>query len=146
MIFIPKTSRQDLNNVKAYRPITLTSFQLKVMERVILEYLLPLEGIANTINGNQHAYMAGSSTDSALHALVSRIEETVSEGNYALGIFLDIQGAFDTVSREAILGALRAAGVGEGITKWVSSLLSRRVVEATWGGASTCREIKRGYP
>ena len=83
MVFIPKTGRQDLDNVKAYRPITLTSFQLKLLEKVILWHLLSLDSVSIAIHTNQHAYRAGSSTDSALHALVSRIEESVSKGEFA---------------------------------------------------------------
>ena len=48
---------------------------------------------------------------SALHALVLRIEEYVSNGEFAFGIFLDICGAFDSVSYDAILGALCGAGM-----------------------------------
>ena len=57
-----KTSRADLDNPKAYRPISLTSFQLKVYERAILINLLQSDGVKNAITRNQHAYMACSST------------------------------------------------------------------------------------
>ena len=106
MVFVPKTGQQDLDNVKAYRPITLTSFQLKLLEKVILWHLLSLDLVFEAIHTNQHVYRAGSSTDSALHPLVPRIEESVSMGEFALVIFLDIHGAFDSLSNDAILGAL----------------------------------------
>ena len=146
MVFIPKTGRQDLENVKAYRPITLTSFQLKLLEKVILRHLLSLGSVSEAIHKNQHAYRAGSSTDSALHALVSRVEESVAGGEFALGVFLDIRGAFDSVNLTAITGALRGAGVGGGICSLISSLLRHREVEASWNGASCCRVINRGCP
>ena len=146
MVFIPKTGRQDLDNVKAYRPITLTSFQLKLLEKVILWHLLSLDSVSIAIHTNQHAYRAGSSTDSALHALVSRIEESVSKGEFALGVFLDIRSAFDSVSHGAILGALRGAGVEGGVLNLISSLLCQREVVATWNGASRCRILNDGTP
>ena len=94
--------RQDLENVKAYHPITLTSFQLKLLEKIILWHLLSLDLVSIAIHSNQHAYRASSSTDSALHGLVSRIKESVSKGEFPLGLFLDIRGAFDSVSHDAI--------------------------------------------
>ena len=43
----------------------------------------------------QHAYQAGKSTESALHQLVGRIEKALDAKEFALGIFFDIEGAFD---------------------------------------------------
>jgi len=43
----------------------------------------------------QHAFQAGKSTKSALHQLVNRTEKALDAGQYALGVFFDIQGAFD---------------------------------------------------
>ena len=110
MLFILKMGRHDLENVKAYRPITLISFQLKLLEKVILWHLLSFDSVSIAINTSQHAYRVGSSTDSALHALVSRIKKSVSKGEFVFGIFLDIRSAFDSVSHGAILGALHGAG------------------------------------
>ena len=42
MVFIPKTKRRDLDNVKIDCPITLISFQLKLLKKVILWHLLSL--------------------------------------------------------------------------------------------------------
>jgi hypothetical protein len=39
VIFLPKEGKDDYASPKAYRPITLSSFLLKTMERVILWYL-----------------------------------------------------------------------------------------------------------
>ena len=123
MVFFPKTGRQDLENVKAYQPITLTSFQLKLLGKVILQHLLSLDSVSVSIHTNQHAYRTGSSMDSALHAQVSRIKESVSMGEFAFGVFLDIRGAFNLVSHGAILGALRGAGVEEDVLNLILSLL-----------------------
>ena len=55
---------------------------------------------------------------------------------FVLGIFLDIRGAFDYASLDAILGALRGVGVVEvSILNLISSLLHQREVIATWNGA-----------
>jgi len=45
------------------------------------------------MHDNQHAYQAGKSTDSALHTLVGKIEKALHNKEYALGVFLDIEGA-----------------------------------------------------
>jgi len=47
------------------------------------------------LHANQHAYLAGKSTDTALHNFVSKIERAAHDKQYALGVFLDIEGAFN---------------------------------------------------
>ena len=42
--------------------------------------------------------MKGSSTESVLHALVSRLDQGIVDGRFSLAIILDIQGAFNNVS------------------------------------------------
>ena len=74
---------------------------MKLLEKVILQHLLSLNSVSVAIYTNQHAYRAGSSTDSALHVLVSIIKESVSKGEFALRVFLDICSAFDSVSHDA---------------------------------------------
>ena len=52
-----------------------------------------------------------SSKDSTLYALVSRFEKSISKGEFALGVFLNICDVFDLVSHGAILGTLYTVGV-----------------------------------
>ena len=146
LVFIPKTGRVDLDNPKAYRPISLTSFQLKTLERVILNYLLRLDGVKDTITRNQHAYMTGSSTESALHALVSRLEQGIVEGRFSLAIFLDIQGAFNNVSYMALTRAMRDAGLCEGIIRLIESILKHRRATASCAGVERSRLMGCGCP
>ena len=53
----------------------------------------------------------GKSTDTALNSVVSTIEKALQNQEIALGAFLDIEGAFDRTSIEAISSALLRHGV-----------------------------------
>jgi hypothetical protein len=53
------------------------------------------------LHPNQHAYQAGKSVETALHQ-----QET------ALGVFLDIEGAFNNTSYDSICAALAKHGDG----------------------------------
>jgi hypothetical protein len=46
----------------------------------------------------QHAYLKGKSTETALHDLVYKIDGSVAQKEFALGVFLDVEGAFDNTS------------------------------------------------
>jgi len=96
--FIPKSGRTDYTVAKAYRPISLTSFLLKGLEKLVDRYLLtgPLASVP--IHPRQHAFQAGKCTESALHQLVCRIKWALEATEYTLGVFFDIKGAFDNTS------------------------------------------------
>ncbi len=93
--FIPKPGKPSHCVAKDFRPISLTSFVHKTLERLIDVYIREEILIRFPLHVNQHAYQAGKSTDSALHSLVSSVEESFRFGEVALGCFMDIEGAFD---------------------------------------------------
>ena len=65
-IFIPKPGKNSYNMAKSFRLITLTSFQLKVMERMIYWHLNSSLGVDKMISPHQHGFRTGKSTESAL--------------------------------------------------------------------------------
>jgi len=96
--FVPKPGQSDYFQAKAFRPISLTSFLLKTLERLIDRYIRDSVLLVHPLQKNQHAYQPGKSTETALHSLVTRIERTLERQEYALAVFLDIEGAFDNAS------------------------------------------------
>ena len=78
--------------------ITLTSFQLKWLERLILYRLNDDSNLQARFSVFQYGFRAGVSTETALHEFVRRIELSLAKKRTALGIFLDIVGAFDNIT------------------------------------------------
>jgi hypothetical protein len=62
VVFIPKPGRNTYSGPKDYRPISLTSFLLKTMERLVDRYLRDEALVQSPLHPNQHAYQAGKST------------------------------------------------------------------------------------
>ena len=69
--FIPKPGKPSHCVAKDLRPISLTSFILKTLERLVDFYIRDEILTKHPLHCNQHAYQVGKSTDSALHSLVS---------------------------------------------------------------------------
>ena len=145
-VFIPKPGKNSYNMAKSFRLITLTSFQLKIMERMIYWYLNCCLGIDKMITQNQHGFRVGKSTESALHQLVTKIERTIVEGQFALGIFLDIEGAFDNVSFKAITESLTELQLPLEMVRWINAMLRSRTVTVTVQGKSVSKTVKKGCP
>ena len=49
------------------------------------------------IHRNQHDFQRGLSTETAISKTVNYIEKHINSGREVLGVFLDIQAAFDTI-------------------------------------------------
>ncbi len=108
---IPKPLKTDYTNPRSFRIISLTSSFQKLLERLILWHLELDLKVPAKLTKNQHGFKKGKSTESALHTLTRRIEDAIATGNYSLGVFLDIEQAFDAVSFKAIKEALLAANI-----------------------------------
>jgi hypothetical protein len=111
VVFIPKLGRNTYCGPKDYRPISLTLFLLKTMERLVDRYLWDETLVSSPLHSNQHAYQAGKFTKTALHQLVVRIEKVLDQRETALGVLLDIEGAFNNTYYDSICAALDRHGV-----------------------------------
>jgi hypothetical protein len=58
-VFIPKPGRNSSSGPRDYRPISLTSFLLKTLERLVDRYLRDEAMALVLLHSNQHAYQAG---------------------------------------------------------------------------------------
>lgn len=144
--FIPKPGKPSHCVAKDFRPISLTSFMLKALERLIDLYIREEILVSYPLHAKQHAYQVGKSTDSALHSLVSEVERSFEIGEVALGCFMDIEGAFDNTSFQVIRRALDERGVGPVVVRWINSMLRDRAVEASVCGHRTSLWVAKGCP
>ena len=146
VVFIPKPGKPSYAVPKAFRPISLTSFMLKGLERILDRYVRDEVLVVNKLHDGQHAYTNGRSTETALHSLVTKAEGAVLNRKFCLSVFFDIEGAFDKASVEVIFRALKKAGVHSLVSEWIRSVLQNRTVIASLGDSSVKRVVRRGCP
>ena len=58
--------------------------------------------LGDHLEKRQFGFRKGCSTESALHKIIYTIEKRIVRKGYVMGTFLDIEGAFDNVSFQAI--------------------------------------------
>ena len=146
VIFIPKPGKKDYAEARAFRPISLMNVMYKTLERVVLMELQATSLFRFPLHESQHAFRKGRGTDSALSSLVGYIEKALLSNAYALGTFLDIQGAFDNVKTEMIIRGLGHHQVPQLIITWYKSYLTNRCILTELKGASIKRFLTRGTP
>ena len=145
-IFIPKPGKENYHEVKSFRMITLTSFQLKWLERLVLYHFNEDSNLQARFSAFQYGFRAGVSTETALHEFVRRIELSLAKKRTALGIFLDIVGAFDNITHSGITDALRELEVSPFLVDWIENLLRHRTVQVELSGEKIKREVVKGNP
>jgi hypothetical protein len=146
VVFIPKPGRSSYLGAREFRPISLTSFLLKTMERLVDRFLRDEILDLWPIHPNQHAYQAGKSVETALHQLVIRVEKVLDQQEIALGVFLDIVGAFNNTSYDSMCTALTRHRVDPTTVRWIRGTLEGRLATATLGGFTRGVAVSRGCP
>ena len=144
VIFLPKIGKGDYSNPKSYRPITLSSFMLKTLERVIQWYIL--ENHIKKPLANQHAYTKGLSTETALSTVMDTIEGALLNGHLCLAVSLDCSGAFDKIKFDSATLAMRRYTIPENIITWYTEILKGRTVTVNTQGVSKSVTPTKGSP
>ena len=140
VVFISKPSRSSYCGPRDFRPISLTLFLLKTMERLVDRFVRDEILVLQPLHPNQHAYQPGKSVETALHQLVVRVEKALDQQEIALGVFLDIEGAFDNTSYDSMCLALSRHGTDLTIVRWIRATLEGRLATAALG------DVTRGCP
>lgn len=119
----------DRNNPSNYRPISLLPTLSKIIEKLVNRRLVSYMNKTNMLSENQYGFRAGRSTEDAVLRLTSLVTEYLDKGDCCVGVFLDLQKAFDTVSIPILLARLESSGVRGVVYSWFSDyLIGRRQV------------------
>ena len=98
-----KDSNLECNN---YRPISLLSNIGKIIEKLLHERLYSFLEQNNCIYDLQFGFRVLHSTNHALISISEQIKSSLDKNNFACGVFLDFQKAFDTVNHKILLSKL----------------------------------------
>ena len=146
VIFIPKPGKTDYGDPKSYRPISLTSYFFKTLEKIVLWSIQNSALKEHPLSSNQHAFRKNYSCDTALSNLVDQIESGINRNKYVLSVNLDIQSAFDWVGYDAAITSMRERNISENIVRWYEQYLYNRTAFATQYGHTSSIKSRRGTP
>ena len=144
--FIPKQGKPDYLSPGSFRPITLSNHPLKILEKLILWHNLQTVMKDRPLSDKQHAFRAGRSTESAALYVVNNIDQALTSESMNLSVFMDVAGAFDCVTSDAIIRAMTDRGIDEYEVRWYENYISYRIVSVSVGHADCVRIVSRGCP
>ena len=125
VIFIPKPGKDDYTMPKSFRPISLSNYFLKTLERLVC-WKMDQALHCYPIHERQHGFMKGRSTESAISVTTDYIEKFLAHKQYCLAVFLDISAAFDSIDINHVKNALLKHGGPVDLVGWYHNYLSHR--------------------
>ena len=146
VIFIPKLGKEDYSKAKSFRPISLTPFLFKAVERLNYWEIQETTLKDSPINSKQHAFLMGRSTETAISQTVNYIEKGLRKRNFALATFIDIASAFNRLDPDAAIKAMADKNISPPIIKWYGSYLKNRVSDVTLKGIDKMSNLSMGCP
>ena len=128
VIFLKKEGKKDYSDPAAYRPISITSYVGKIMEKIMAvrfnNHLLSL-GITDP---NQEGFTKARNTNRYLNRLNLSISKDREKKLTVMALFLDFSKAFDSVWKKGLIVKLWRAGVSGNFLLLLDSFLGGRKV------------------
>lgn len=131
----------------SYRPISLTSNLCKVFEKIVSKRLVSYLEKHHLFNINQSGFRKNRRTLDHLIRISEDIRKSLATKGYTVGVFLDIEKAYDMVWRKGVLYKLNKMGIGGNMFNWVNSFLHSRKIKVRLGSVlSDEYELDNGTP
>ncbi len=108
------------------RLISILSCISKIIERLMHKRLSSFLSRYNILYQCQYGFRDGYSTNLALLETMDQVHKALNDGNYVLGLYLDLSKAFDTMNHSLLLKTLYQYGIRGTTHGQFSSYLSNR--------------------
>ena len=145
----PLLKKPSLNPavLQNYRPVSLLPFFSKTIERAVSNQLSNFLTQNNLLDPHQSGFKTGHSTETALLSVTTALQSARAASRSSVIILLDLSAAFDTVNHRILLARLSEMGITGTALQWISSYLSGRSYQVSWGGdVSDPRQLSTGVP
>ena len=144
---IPLFKADDQSLFTNYRPVSVLPSFSKFLERIIYNRLNDYLTNLNVLCDEQYGFRKNHSPTLALIDLYDKISSALDRGDIAVGIFLDLSKAFDTVNHNILFEKLEHYGICGLALKWVKSYFSNRLQFVDFNGHVSSRfNISCGVP
>lgn len=130
-----------------YRPVSLTSHLIKLVERIIREKIVIFLNRKDVFNNHQHGFIKGRSCLSQLLINYENVLDSIKDGANADVIYLDFSKAFDKVDHIILIKKLKEVGISGSIGKWLFNFITERKQQVkVQGYLSEISDVKSGVP
>ena len=150
VIPIYKLNQKDAeskSNMSNYRPISLLPIFSKILEKLVANRLTIFLKNNNILYKHQYGFQAKKSTLHPIVHFLNKICEASNEKLISIGVFCDLQKAFDCCSHIILLQKLKKLGIKENELLWFENYLKNRQQFVNVNdGKSSFKYISKGVP
>ena len=126
--FIKKSDKPSYMCPGAYRPLAISPYIGKILERILDKRLRHYCGLENIIDEAQEGFLPDKNTTRYLYKMMSCLHEVKRRKMTALLLLIDFEKAFDSVSVPCLIAKLSYLGVKGKLLRLLNSFLSDRYV------------------
>ena len=126
--FIRKEGKKSYMKPGSYRPISISSYFGKILERVIDNRLRKFMSQEEFVDEDQEGFTSGRSTTRYLFRLLANLCEVKRQKLTCIILFLDFEKAFDSVYIPSLITKLFGMGITGAILRLVHNFLVSRKV------------------
>ena len=134
VIFLKKSGKDTYSKPGSYRPISISSYIGKLIEKILAERLKKYLNFKHIYDPNQEGFMEGRNTIRYLSRLINGIKGDIQKKLTVICLFVDFEKAFDSVWKAGIIVKLRKLGIKGKILKLINNFLVNRTVTLNING------------
>ena len=123
---IPIHKSGDKHSFTNYRPISLLSQFSKIIEKLFATRLDSFVDKHQLLSNHQYGFRSGRSTSMAVMEVVEALSSGIENKEYAVGVFIDLKKAFDTIDHRILLQKMERYGIRGVASEWLKSYLQER--------------------
>ena len=128
VIFLKKAGKKSYSVPGSYRPISITAYMGKLLERILSIRLNKFLKRKRKFDPYQEGFSEKRNTIRYLNRLVLDIKTDIHKGKTVICLFLDFEKAFDSVWKRGLIVKLFLLGVKGKILKIIDNFLNTRKV------------------
>lgn len=114
---VPIHKKGDKTDFANYRPISIVGILSKILEKIIKNQLLEYLERDKIIFDGQYGFRKKLGTEDALIDIINFLHNKRDSKKKILISFLDLEKAFDSISRQLLLNKLKELGFDDNILK-----------------------------
>ena len=143
---IPKSGK-DKAQAAAYRPISLTSHLGKTLETIVNKRLIVYLEKNKILTQKQSGFRNNREAIDQVIALDTHIRNNKMKGYATVGVFLDLEKAFDILDKECMLENLAETGITGKMYNYIQNFLENRTFKVRVGNSmSETKTQQHGTP
>ena len=134
VIFLKKEGKESYAVPGSYRPISISSYIGKLLEKIIAARITAFLEARNIFDPNQEGFTSNRNTIRYLNRLNLEIKSDILENNTVIGLFVDFEKAFDSIWKKGLIVKMSYLEIQGKVLKLIDNFLQGRQVQLNING------------